>query len=174
MAPVIQLSYQPAFDAAHAIFRFLRIKIFLGLINIEFEKLRILDFYLLFPFQAAGIRLRTEDVWVRAIAKKLEGHRSYAKLPSPEILFEKMKVSQVAGLQTMAAAGSVDIEAMRNSLVKFKHFDLPADLVAKINQANEREVETMEIVKALQHYPLLGKDGLKDRTGLLEYRYDHV
>lgn len=171
---MIQLSYQPAFDATHAIFRFLRIREALGLLSIEVDKLRILDYYLLFPPQASEIRLRQSDLWIRNAAKKFERRKSSAKLPSKEVLFEKMKSPQVAALQTMVASGSIDAASMRQNLVKFQSLALPPSLTNRVKEANEREADVMKIVEALQHYPLLGKDGLKDRTGLLEYRYDQV
>lgn len=54
---MIHLSYHPAFDAFNNIFRFLRIILNENVSSIEVDKLRILDYYLLFPWRAATIRL---------------------------------------------------------------------------------------------------------------------
>ncbi|WP_420898640.1 ABC-three component system middle component 5 [Bradyrhizobium yuanmingense] len=68
---MIHLSYHPAFDAFHAIFRFLRVAFRTGTSETEVDKLRILDYYLLFPWRASAIRLSQKDLEVRRIAKRL-------------------------------------------------------------------------------------------------------
>lgn len=171
---MIHLSYHPAFDAFHAIFRFLRVKFRQNLSHVEVDKLRILDYYLLFPWRASAIRLAQKDLEVRRIAKRLEQHQDYATLPIGEALLERMRASQIAALQTMAQDGVVDPENLRNGVVKFKTFSLPSELKERIDNRNEEEADKMTIIDVLSTYPLLGADGLKGRTSLLEHRYDKI
>ena len=91
-------------DAFHAIFRFLRLKFRGDVSEIEVDKLRILDYYLLFPWRASAIRLAQKDIE----AKRLEEHRDYATLPTGDALLERMRASQTAALQTMAQDGIID------------------------------------------------------------------
>jgi hypothetical protein len=51
VAHVIQLTYQAAFDPFHAIFRLLRLWSILKRRPLPHDTVRILDFYLLFPFR---------------------------------------------------------------------------------------------------------------------------
>jgi hypothetical protein len=171
---MIHLSYHPAFDAFHAIFRFLRLKFRQDVSDIEVDKLRILDYYLLFPWRASAIRLAQKDLGVRRIAKRLEKQQDYATLPNGEALLERMRASQIAALQTMAQDGVIDPMHLRNGVVKFKAFSLPSELKKRIDNKNEEEADKMAIIDVLSAYPLLGTDGLKGRTSLLEHRYDKI
>jgi hypothetical protein len=50
-----QLTYNEAFDPYHAVFRFLRLHLACDIsAKLPFDTLRILDFYLLFPFRLQG------------------------------------------------------------------------------------------------------------------------
>ncbi len=171
---MIHLSYHPAFDAFHAIFRFLRVKFRQDISDIDFEKIRILDYYLLFPWRASAVRLAQKDLEVRRIAKRLEKQQDYATLPIGEALLERMRASQIAALQTMAQDGVIDPMHLRNGVVKFKAFSLPSELKERIDNKNKEEADKMAIIDALSAYPLLGTDGLKGRTSLLEHRYDKI
>jgi hypothetical protein len=53
---MIQLTYEPALDPFHAIFRFLRLRPLLAK-PIHRDQAHILDFYQLFPYRVDAIRL---------------------------------------------------------------------------------------------------------------------
>ena len=171
---MIHLSYHPAFDAFNSIFRFLRIRLNENISSIEVDKLRILDYYLLFPWRAATIRLLQKDIGLRKVAKGLEAVQDYATLPSGESLLERMRPSQTAALQTMAHDGVVDIRQLRNDVVQFTRLMPPEELIRRLNERNQSEPDKMSIIRALNSYGLLGQDGLKGRTALLEHRYDKI
>ena len=171
---MIHLSYHPAFDAFHCIFRFLRIKSREQLTEIEFDKLRILDYYLLFPWRASAIRLPQKDIFIRKVAKNLEVKQDYATLPTGEILLERMRASQMAALQTLADDKFIDIKKLQNNIVCFGEKVIPVELEKRISEINLQENDRMQIIDALSSYPLLGMDGLKGRTSLLECRYDRI
>jgi hypothetical protein len=70
---MIQLSFQPAFDSFHAVYRILRLGTIInqfGPLHIDF--VRILDFYLLFPFRIGEIRLHPQ-------------HRKFKKLAASHL-----------------------------------------------------------------------------------------
>jgi hypothetical protein len=138
------------------------------------ERRGVLDYYLLFPWRASAIRLAQKDLEVRRIAKRLEMHQDYATLPIGEALLERMRASQIAALQTMAQDGVIDPMLLRSGVVKFKAFSLPNELKKRIDNKNEEEADKMAIIDTLSAYPLLGTDGLKGRTSLLEHRYDKI
>ncbi|NTF08897.1 hypothetical protein G6L37_22465 [Agrobacterium rubi] len=171
---MIHLSYHPAFDAFHAIFRILRVRLRTDAAEIEVDKLRILDYYVLFPWRAASIRLNKRDVSMRKTARSLEARRDYATLPTGDALLERMRPSQTAALQTMAQDGFVTTDALRNGIVRFREASLPGELDERLRQKNDADGDVLSIVDVLSGYPLLGPDGLKARTGLLEHRYDKI
>ena len=174
MAFVIQLSYHPAFDAFHCIFRILRLRARRRFAEVEVDKLRILDYYLLFPWRAGKIRLAPPDLAIRKIAARLESEQDYATLPNGNMLLERMRPAQTAALQTMAQDGVIDAPSLRSDLVRFLRTDLVPEIELRVSQRNESEPDRMQIIDALSKYPLLGNDGLKGRTSLLEHRYDKV
>lgn len=174
VALMIQLSYHPAFDAFHCIFRILRLRAGRGFSEVEVDKLRILDYYLLFPWRAGKIRLAPRDLGIRKIAARLEDEQDYATLPKGDMLLERMRPAQTAALQTMAQDGVIDVQSLRNDLVRFARADIAPELETRVAQRNEAEPERMQIIDALGKYPLLGNDGLKGRTSLLEHRYDKI
>lgn len=174
VAFVIQIAYHPAFDAGHATFRYLRLRRGLGISQIEFDKLRILDFYVLFPHRAIAIRLMQQDLSLRSLAKQTESSAGYSALPSDTVLFGRMEPAQIAAAQTMATSGALDEDALSLGIVKFQDFPTPAELEMRVVAANTENFQALEIAKVLFGYPLLGAGGLKDRTGLLEHRYDKV
>lgn len=171
---MIHLSYHPAFDAFHAIFRILRVRLRIGVPEIEVDKLRILDYYVLFPWRAASIRYNKQDVALRRTARSLEARQDYATLPTGDALLERMRPSQTAALQTMAQDGFIATEALRNGIVRFREASLPVELDERLKQKNDAEGDVLSIIDVLSAYPLLGPDGLKARTGLLEHRYDKI
>lgn len=74
----------------------------------------------------------------------------------------------------MAQDGVVDAKHLRDGIVRFKAFSLPSELKKRIDSKNDEEADKMAIIDALSAYPLLGADGLKGRTALLEHRYDKI
>jgi hypothetical protein len=173
---MIQLSYQTAFDPFHAMYRGLRI---LGVIepskSLLADHARILDFYLLFPFRISGIRLVRHHQKFRRLAALYEDARPYGDQPEDAQIFARMKPMQTAALETLAEKKIIDAGQWESGSVVRTKKPLPSALAARIDEANAKEPELMEAILALSSdYQLLGQNGLKDRTGLLEYRYDAV
>lgn len=171
---MIQLSYHPAFDAYHCIFRILRIHARRQFEEVEVDKLRILDYYLLFPWRARSVRLAPRDAGVRKLATQLEEHQDYATLPNGEMLLERMRPAQTAALQTMAQDGIIELAKLKDDIVRFTNSAIAPDVKNLIVQRNSADEVRLKIIDALSDYPLLGNDGLKGRTSLLEHRYDKI
>ena len=171
---MISLSYHPCFDAFHGIFRIIRLFQGLQTTYMEVDKYRILDYYLLFPWRAADVRLARPDVSLRAIAKALDKKKDYATLPEGAVLLERMRPSQQAALQTMANDGAIDTDALFQGVAKLTERIIPQNLHDLAKKKNEENAAVIGIVSALARYPVLGIEGLKARTSLLEHRYDNV
>ena len=106
---MIQLSYQPAFDPLHAVFRLTRLSKMLGKAGpLPKDTIRILDFFLLFPFRISEMRLKRQHVAFRKIAANFASSKPYGDQPEGRVLFERMEVMQMAALQTLAAKGFID------------------------------------------------------------------
>lgn len=167
-----QLIYHPAFDPYNALLRSIRVLAALPL-GIDPLTLRILDFYLLFPERLINIRLTTQ---LRSAVRKLEAQPRYPydRLPASRNIFERMASSFDAALQTMTARGLISSDEYTNH-VNLRVETVPAELFALALSQNESEGKLMSILVTLAaEFPLAGTNGIKDRSGLAEYRYDVV
>ncbi|RUX02691.1 hypothetical protein EOA30_17585 [Mesorhizobium sp. M8A.F.Ca.ET.059.01.1.1] len=170
-----QLSYQPAFDPYHSAYRILRL---LSAVKkngrLPIDKIRLVDYYLLFPFRAEAIRLKREHRKYKAIAKEYEHQRPYSELPDDKTLFDRMAPMQEAAFETLAKAGLLSQEALNSGWIE-AGAKPPPSLEARIAAANETDASLISFLELLLvDYELLGPDGLKARTQLLEHRYDAI
>jgi hypothetical protein len=163
------LIYHPAYDAYHCIFRALLITE--SFRSIEVQKLRILDFYLCFPAELSKIRLPRDHSDARRMALQLKN--DYHGPVSVKQVFRDMEHIQLAAFRSLAASEIFDQKSFEMGLVERTDKTLKDELKKKIDTAVERDKVVVEyLVKRLGAIPLYGSNGLKDRSGLMEYRYD--
>lgn len=168
------LSFQPGFDVYHTEFRILRILSFVGRQKIYVDQIRILDFYLLYFFRMTAVKLARGHRSIRTLAKSLSVPR-YEVQPDDKVLFLRMSSIQGVALQSLAWNGYLQIDDLRSGLVLRSDKELPVALSGRIAEVNLRDEKIMKALQAiLTDYPFKGVGGLKERTGLLEYRYDSV
>jgi hypothetical protein len=79
-----------------------------------------------------------------------------------------------AGVQTMLHAGLLDPDAARKDLLaRGPNLNEGSSLVTRARKTNVEEGDLMRFLADLiGAFPYLGANGLKDRTGLEEHRYD--
>lgn len=168
------LIYHPAFDAYHCVFRMLVIS---GAVSsLELAKLRILDYYLCFPAEVATIQLPTDHAEIRKTARAAKNE--YRGPVSAHRTFRDMEPIQHAAARMLAASGVFDSRQLELGIVSRTNKVLPADLLT----FQALEPDTYSPTAALSNYvlhklsslPLAGVGGLKQRTGLMEHRYDAV
>ncbi len=166
------LTYHPAFDLYNAMFRMLRLLRQLGDRSIEVERLRILDFYLLFPSLLRDIQM---PISARKFRSRIGNEpNSYEVLPDPKRLFDRLDSYQMAAVQCLAAYSFVDPEELKQGRVKRTSRALPPELETRIEQRNESDFIVELLTGPLVDVDLYGKSGLKQRTDLFEHRYDPV
>lgn len=171
---MMQLSYQPAFDPYHAIYRFLRLRqSVLSKRSLHRDHFRILDFYLLFPFRIDGIRLKQAHRRFRRLAKDFASSKPYGELPDDRLLLGRMDSLQGAALATMAGKELIDAKELEVGTVAATVQGIPTELSDRVKANNAAQQNLIDFLEVLaSEYSLLGEDGLKDRTSLLEHRYD--
>jgi ABC-3C biological conflict system middle component len=169
------LTFQPAFDVFHTMFRYLRIRDALNDEVVHRDQLRIADFYLAFFFRAESIRLKPKDQSIRKIARRVGPSSSYQRQPDDALLFARMGPIQHASLRSLVHYGYFAVDETGTSFVAKTSLQAPDDLQERIKQANVTDHEVIEaIVRLIRDYPLTGRDGLKSRTALMEHRYDVI
>ena len=134
------------------------------------DQLRILDFYFLFPHLLADVKLMRGHIrWKR----KLAATRSkYNHVPAPQMLLSQIRPLQEVALLHLAGEGYFDKQALDEKLAIKTSRSVPPTITKLFSeQSDERELAEF-LAKEVSKIKLTGVDGLKDRTGLLEYRYD--
>ena len=90
------------------------------------------------------------------------------------MIFRNMKEIQFMAMQLLAANGYIgkdELEAENVTLLR----NIPMELIKLIDDRNTEEEAIVEFIcKGLATIPLRGPKGLKERTCLMEYRYDNV
>lgn len=171
-----QLVYQPAFDPYNTAFRLLRLRDGIRLDEpMPFEGIRILDFFLLFPFLIRDVRLKQKDKNFRKLSEGYENLRPYARMPESSQLLERMRPFQLAAGKRLAASEFINPKIWKEGAFLKSETVLPLDLKSAISEINAKQVDLLKMLAEFANgYSLSGPDGLKARSGLLEFRYDAV
>lgn len=163
------LIYHPAYDAYHCAFRVLLAVDTLK--TIELAKLRILDFFLVFPAEVATVRLPKELSEAKKEAKIL--WNEYHGPVSARRTFQDMEHIHVASVRALAASNLLDKSRLDAGVAERSNTPIPERFSKLMTEARARDSKMTDfILNGLGGLPTQGIDGLKHRTGLLEYRYD--
>lgn len=168
--------YNQAFDLYHTIFRILH------LINkfdtdtiLESERIRIWDFYILFPTKVHSIKLKQSESDIRKIRKSFikETSNPYEQIHDDRKIFEKLKQYQLAALNCIASYGIIDKELIGQNRIRIVNKEILNEFVSKYNEISATERNVIALMTShFSQVSLFGKYGLKERTNLLESKYD--
>jgi hypothetical protein len=171
---VIQLSFQPALDPFHTMFRLLQLSPVLQEAGaLPTDHVRILDFYVAFPFRIKDLRVKPEHRRLKTTIMRTDWPIPYGDQPEDRIVLARMAPIQEVALQTLASHTLIDGVQMDRGVIRAVESSLPPTLAARVHDANTRDVELLTLVAVLANdYTLTGSGGLKERSQLLEHRYD--
>ncbi|MCT4142353.1 ABC-three component system middle component 5 [Elizabethkingia anophelis] len=168
--------YQPSFDLYHTIFRLINI---LGYFDrdesIEIERLRIWDYYLLFPNKLKNIRLKQDERDIRGMINSfiLKNENPYEQILNDRKMFEKIRPYQMSALKYLASIGLINNDYLNNNRITKVSRSILVQLSDITDELTIQEKNTIKLLTSHFYYvPLYGTDGLKDRTNLLESKYD--
>jgi hypothetical protein len=165
------LIYNPAFDLHHSVFRLLQLLTVDPSRAYEIERLRMLDFFLLFPEEIENIRFPRELTGKKALFRKRPN--PYRSLRNPRRVYSEIAPFQMAALQSLASRGLVDAELLQDGKVVRTSQPLPSGLMAAIDERNKSSPELIDLVSSnLAKLPLHGDGGLRQRANLQDTRYD--
>ncbi|WP_369310559.1 ABC-three component system middle component 5 [Providencia rettgeri] len=163
------LIYHPAFDAYHCLFRMIALIDHLN--TAEVDKVRILDFYMIFPAMIANIRMPPTQSGAKSLARKYKNE--YRDPINSLSTFRDMHQIQMSALKCLAATGLIDLSKLEYGVITRTTTEIPNDLLITMQSfLNDKADISDFIINELSQFDLTGKDGLKDRTQLMEYRYD--
>lgn len=165
------LIYHPIYDVYHGIFRILRLLEVISAKSIEIDRLRILDFYLLFPSLLSKMKFPQSARKFRGMVQGMSG--PYESIEDPYKVFIQLEQFQREALGCLVACGLLDSDALKKGIATRTPKALPLDLEDAIKMVNESEHDLIGLLTGpLFDLEFYGNHGLKARTGLMEYRYD--
>ena len=168
--------YNQAFDLYHCIYRVLN---FLNRYDsndiIEIDKLRIWDFYLLFPNKIHDIKLKNDESDIRELRKKYikKTKNPYEVVLENKKVFEKLKPYQLSALNCIASYGIINKEMLIQQRILIENKDLLSDYISKFDVISNKEKNIISLMTShFYKMSLFGEYGLKYRTNLMESKYD--
>lgn len=166
------LIYSQAYDLYHTMFRILQI-MEESKEDMEVDKLRILDFYLAFPAELLEIK---SFVGFRKYEKFLKAEsNSYERVIDRKRLFFKMEHIQVSALKALISYDLFDTNEFKNGKIRRTDVKLSESFSTRIRIANNENQNLITLITGpLASMNLYGHLGLKERTNLIEFKYDAV
>jgi hypothetical protein len=161
--------YHPIDDVYHCFCRLALLISHLPPKECEIKKLQILDFYFLFPGLIKNMRFPKELRLYRDYADNFKV--PYTSIDSPNELIVHLEHQSIEVTHQMASYDLIDIEKLKENLVLCTNRDKYAAIIQKIKNYDEELLKFLTSV--LAEIPLNGKKGLKERTGIFEWRYDN-
>jgi hypothetical protein len=166
------LIYHPAFDLYHTIYRLLLLVRNVKGDSIEIDKLRVWDFYFLFPLEVPkNVTFPNELRDLRRIFNYPAN--PYENITDSKRTLEKMKGYQLAALKCLASYGYIDHEQLEKKIVLKTNKQLPDNLIKAFENLSEKERNVIKLLTSpFNDMGLYGNNGFKFRTGLLDFKYD--
>lgn len=168
--------YNQAFDLYHTIFRLLHfLNKFENQTILEIERVRIWDFYLLFPSKIHEIRLKQDESDIRRIRKEFikDSNNPYERITDNRKIFEKIRPYQQAALNCIASYGIIDKSLLNQQRISIINKDILIEFVNKFEELTPKERNVIALMTShFNQVSLFGADGLKNRTNLIESKYD--
>lgn len=171
------ITYNPAFDLYHCIFRMAHIidRLEAGEC-FEIDKVRIWDFYLLYPSKTYDIDVmpRKEKEAYQARAQYIDKTSSpYEYSGDNRKLMEWIKPVQVSALSCLVSCGILSKDAYLLGNVCVANRKTLKEFVEHAGGFTDRERNVLSFLSIFsRHMPLTGINGLKAKTKLLESKYD--
>lgn len=166
------LLYHPVDDSNHCSYRLIRLLYSSGDLSMPLTSLLICDFYTLFPGQ-----LKRIDGWPRkrSAAYKLVQAipEEYEEMLNPKRVFFQLNNIQTAAMSHLEAKGIIEHDVSTAAPIKLKIEALPAEFMVKLESDPIRAEAWFSLIsRDLSRLPVAGKNGLKSKTGLMEFVYD--
>lgn len=143
--------------------------------RIETEKIRIWDYYLLFPNEIFKIKPLKNESEFRAVLKQLNVSKSnpYQQIYDERKTLEKIKPYQLSALTCLASYNVIDKESLLGNFIKINSLELLKTYSESVGELSGRERNIITIVTSnFYDISLFGEKGLKNRSNLMESKYD--
>tara|TARA_B100000378_G_scaffold103846_1_gene82805 strand:+ start:2093 stop:2611 length:519 start_codon:yes stop_codon:yes gene_type:complete len=168
--------YQKAYDLYHTVYRMMKLLAhFKGDGLIEIDRLRIWDYYLLYPNKMNNIKLTRKEKDIKKVIKNFiySEDNPYEIILNDRKMFEKIKPYQMAAIKCLASYGIINKNYLSENKISNISRDIFDNYEDDFKNLSVKEENAIKLLTShFYQMSLFGKDGLKNRTGLLESKYD--
>lgn len=168
------ITYNPAFDLYHCIFRMIHIIQRLDDNDcLEVDKIRIWDFYVLFPSKTYTIMIRRNEEDLKSWRKRYidKTKNPYEYNGDNRKLFDRLRPYQMAALSSLVSYGIK--RHFLNKEIMISNRTLLNKFIEKTGVLPQTESNTLSFMSLFsKSMSMLGIYGLKSRTNLMESKYD--
>lgn len=142
---------------------------------IEIDRLRIWDYYLLYPNKMANIKLKKDEADIKILIKNyiIRPENTYEKVINDRKVFEKIKPYQMTAIKCLASYGIINKNYLihnKITLISKNIFDKYSKDFKELTVQEENSISLL--TSHFYQLPLNGVNGLKFKTNLLESKYD--
>ncbi|ACS78391.1 ABC-three component system middle component 5 [Maridesulfovibrio salexigens] len=165
------LVYNSAFDIYHCMFRIILLLNACPQNKIEYERARIFDYFFAFPQRAQEIKLQRGCGFTKKTFKLETTH--YQEIQDDkQIFFEMSKIFEGA-VRCLAAYGEIEPTKLSVGTIVQKNNSLSEKINAHFGEIDPLRQSILELFSGpFYNLELTGANGLKARSGLMEFRYD--
>lgn len=166
------LVYHPIYDVNHCLYRMLLVLETSMHKTFEWDTFRLMNYYLVFPQLLKEIH--PLPVQLRSYKKAInEIPASYVELPNPKRTLFDLGTLQNMAANHMAAKKFINFNFQKSNAVIVKNYTISNEILNCIKNDPARKNSWFKLI--VDELPLLnlrGKNGLKKRSGLMEFQYD--
>ncbi|WP_432213009.1 ABC-three component system middle component 5 [Pseudomonas aeruginosa] len=163
----LMIIYHPAYDVHHCTYRLLNLLRALECKEVSRDVLRMMDFYYVYPALLKLVKLPRPLLKYSSCIKSVAD--TFEIVPRPSALFYELCRLQDSALRSLDQRSLI---SLRLNGVKLNLSRVPQRL---IEEFESDEFSSSTVFEALTTaFPKLrmdGKDGFKERSGLMEFRY---
>lgn len=167
--------YHQAFDLYHTAYRMIQLLAYFTRGEaVEVERLQIWDYYLLFPIEIQRIKLSIEEKDIKGYIKeyitKGEKENPYEIILDSRKMFEKIRPYQTTALKSLASYGIINIDYITTNMVTPISEKIILEHSPDFEPLSIKEQNTIKLLTS--HFYLMPLKTLKEKTNLIEYKYD--
>lgn len=164
------LVYNNAYDFNHCLFRVLSLLEFNVDTTLEFDKVQLFDFYLLFPYKLSEMRFPREFFEYKKNFDNLD--TKYNRVINSKLTFYKLGNLHKLVYKALLSSRLVEKENFENKALKRSEKKLSKEVIQSIHNFQiENEFLLQLLIVGLNELQLDGVNGLRSRTNLFDTRY---
>lgn len=166
------LIYTPALDVHNCVYRFLLMLESMSPSSVRLDSLRMADYYLLYPHLIMQISPLPKELL------KYKKHFKNILNPYPgktdlRMIFYSLEPIHKAVIARLLAKGLLDIDAFASIIIERTSTALPDSLISRIKDDELQDMPWFHaVINVITRLETSGPTGLKNRSGLMEFRYD--